>query len=221
MSDAGHNSGAIAADHLRSLVERIERLEEEKATITADIKEVYAEAKGTGFDTATIRQIVKLRKLEPNDRQEREELLDIYKRALGMLDGTPLGLAALERVKADAFTGAARSPRLTKAVRGFLDSVANEPGSSAELRAGGNVLRVVNRDGVKTAEVIKGDAPQSEESIYAEAVAIVRAEDKASISLIQRRLGLGYNAAARLLERMESENIVSVSIDGRRDVLPS
>ncbi len=77
--------GGVAADRLRSFVERIERLEEEKATIAADIKEVYAEAKGTGFDIKTLRQIIILRKMDQADRQERDEMLELYKRALDIL----------------------------------------------------------------------------------------------------------------------------------------
>ncbi len=76
--------GGIAADRLRSFIERIERLEEEKAALTADIREVFGEAKGTGFDTKIMRQVIKLRKMESNDRQEQEHLLDLYKRALGL-----------------------------------------------------------------------------------------------------------------------------------------
>lgn len=87
--------GGIAADQLRSLIERIERLEDEKAGIANDIKEIYAEAKSAGFDVKTMREIVRLRKMDANDRQEQEVLLDLYKRAFGMLDGTPLGTAAL------------------------------------------------------------------------------------------------------------------------------
>ena len=78
--------GGIAGERLRAFVERIERLEEEKAALAADIREVYAEAKATGFDTKTLRQVVRLRKLEVNDRQEQEHLLELYKRALGMAD---------------------------------------------------------------------------------------------------------------------------------------
>jgi uncharacterized protein (UPF0335 family) len=76
--------GGIGADRLRSFVERIERLEEEKAALTADIREVYAEAKGNGYDTKVMRQIIKLRKMETADRQEQEALLDLYKRAIGL-----------------------------------------------------------------------------------------------------------------------------------------
>src|SRR5262249_37066557 len=87
-----------AGDQLRTIVERIERLEEEKAEIATDIREVYAEAKGNGFDPKTIRQIIRLRKMEHAEREEHEALLDIYKAALGMLDGTPLGEAAIRRL---------------------------------------------------------------------------------------------------------------------------
>ncbi|HET8726487.1 MAG TPA: DUF2312 domain-containing protein [Alphaproteobacteria bacterium] len=81
--------GGITADQLRSYVERIERLEEEKATLAADIREVFAEAKGNGFDTKIMRQVLRLRKLEQADRQEQEELLDLYMRALGMVESPP------------------------------------------------------------------------------------------------------------------------------------
>ena len=75
----------VAQDQLRSFVERIERLEEEKKTISDDIKDVYAEAKGNGFDVKTLRQIVRLRKMDNADRQEQEAILDTYKAALGMI----------------------------------------------------------------------------------------------------------------------------------------
>ncbi|HCH56934.1 MAG TPA: DUF2312 domain-containing protein [Rhodospirillaceae bacterium] len=78
--------GPIAQDRLRSFIERIERLEEEKTALMADIKEVYSEAKGTGFDVKTMRKVISLRKMEESDRQEAEFLLDTYLSALGMLD---------------------------------------------------------------------------------------------------------------------------------------
>ena len=80
MSDVG----GIARDRLRTTVERIERLEEEKAALSADIREVYSEAKSTGFDARILRQIIRLRKLDGADRREQEELLDLYKLALEM-----------------------------------------------------------------------------------------------------------------------------------------
>jgi uncharacterized protein (UPF0335 family) len=76
--------GGIAADRLKSLIERIERLEEEKKAIAADIRDIFAEAKGTGFDTKVMRQVLKLRRMEAADREEQEELLDLYLRALNM-----------------------------------------------------------------------------------------------------------------------------------------
>lgn len=76
--------GGIAADQLASYVERIERLEEEKANLMADIKEVYGEAKGLGYDVKILRQIIRLRKMEDHERAEQEEILEVYKRALGM-----------------------------------------------------------------------------------------------------------------------------------------
>lgn len=78
------NTQAIAADRLRSFIERVERLEEEKAALTGDIRDVYAEAKGEGFDPKILRQIVRLRKMDRNDYQEQEALLELYKAALGM-----------------------------------------------------------------------------------------------------------------------------------------
>jgi uncharacterized protein (UPF0335 family) len=78
--------GGVAAERLKSFIERIERLEEEKAALAADIREIYSEAKGTGFDTKVMRQIVRLRKMEEADRQEMQAILDTYKRALGLDD---------------------------------------------------------------------------------------------------------------------------------------
>lgn len=93
MSDQGHNSNA----QLKSVIERIERLEEEKAAIASDIRDVYKEAGGNGLDTKALRAIVKLRKQDKAEREELEAVIDTYKAALGMLSDLPLGQAALER----------------------------------------------------------------------------------------------------------------------------
>lgn len=77
--------GGIAGERLKSFIERIERLEEEKRALAEDIKEVFAEAKGVGFDVKTMRQIIKIRRSDQDDLDEQEALLDTYKRALGML----------------------------------------------------------------------------------------------------------------------------------------
>ncbi|MBM3560616.1 MAG: DUF2312 domain-containing protein [Alphaproteobacteria bacterium] len=76
--------GSIAADQLKSFVERVERLEEDRRNLGTDIKDVYSEAKATGFDVKTMKAVVRLRRLSPADRQEADLLLDTYKAALGM-----------------------------------------------------------------------------------------------------------------------------------------
>lgn len=75
---------SVAQDQLRAFIERIERMEEEKAGITADIKEIYAEAKGNGFDTSVLRQIIRIRKMDHDERMEHEAILELYMSALGM-----------------------------------------------------------------------------------------------------------------------------------------
>jgi uncharacterized protein (UPF0335 family) len=75
----------VAADQLKSLIERIERLEEDKANTASDIKDVYAEAKGTGFDTKALRTIIRNRKKDHAERQEEEAILELYMQALGMI----------------------------------------------------------------------------------------------------------------------------------------
>ena len=76
--------GGISTDRLRSFIERIEHLEEEKSFLAADIREIYAEAKENGFDAKIIRMIIRLRKMDQADRQEQEQILDLYKRALDL-----------------------------------------------------------------------------------------------------------------------------------------
>ena len=95
MTDIGHNS--IAGEQLRSIIERVERMEAEKADIARDIKEIYIEAKSNGYDPKIIRAVVKLRAEDAAKRQEREALLETYMAALGMLSDTPLGQAAVRR----------------------------------------------------------------------------------------------------------------------------
>ncbi len=77
--------GGVAVEQLRSIVQRVEKLEEDKSAIAADIRDVFAEAKGNGFDVKAIRQVIKLRKLDAADREEQELVLDTYRRALGMI----------------------------------------------------------------------------------------------------------------------------------------
>ncbi len=90
-AEKGHNRvGGVAVDQLKSVVQRVEKLEEEKAGIAADIRDVFAEAKGSGFDCAAIRKIIKLRKMDAQEREEAETILETYCRALGMQMSLPL-----------------------------------------------------------------------------------------------------------------------------------
>src|SRR5256885_16293807 len=97
MSKIMADFGGIAGDQLKSLIERIERLEDEKRALGEDIKEVYAEAKGTGFDPKIMRQLIKIRKMDKDEHDEQESLLDLYKRAIGMLpEAAPSAAQAAE-----------------------------------------------------------------------------------------------------------------------------
>ena len=78
------DSGGVAAERLTSFIERLERLEDEKRDVGDQIKDVFAEAKGEGFDIKIMRQLLKLRRMKPHDRSEQEELLEVYQAALGM-----------------------------------------------------------------------------------------------------------------------------------------
>lgn len=82
MTDQVTETGGIAVDRLRSLIERIERLEEEKKSISGDIRDIFAEAKSAGFDVKIMRAVIKLRKMNSADREEQEFLLDTYRKAL-------------------------------------------------------------------------------------------------------------------------------------------
>ena len=84
LATGGDNIENVAAAELRSFIERVERLEEEKQTIADDIKEVFAESKGRGFDNKIIKQIIKYRKKDANERKEEEAILELYMAALGM-----------------------------------------------------------------------------------------------------------------------------------------
>jgi uncharacterized protein (UPF0335 family) len=83
-ADPDPEVGGIAVDRLRSIIERIERLEEERKALANDIKDIFAEAKSAGFDVKVVRQLISLRKKEPAEVEEQETLLDLYRRALGM-----------------------------------------------------------------------------------------------------------------------------------------
>lgn len=81
----GKKVGGVAVDQLKSIIARVEKLEEEKSGIAADIRDVFAEAKGNGFDVKAIRTILKMRKMDAAEREEQETILDVYLNALGMI----------------------------------------------------------------------------------------------------------------------------------------
>ncbi len=110
-------ASVFAKEVLRSLVERIERLEEEKKALASDIVEVYSEANGSGFDTKILRKVIALRKLDRTERQEQEAILELYMSALGMLADTPLGEAAMRA----AVTPSPRARRSAEAVSRELE----------------------------------------------------------------------------------------------------
>lgn len=85
MAGKPSDKGGITGERLKSFIERVERLEEEKAALAADIKDVYSEAKSAGFDVKIIRQLIRIRKADPQDRREQEELLELYMSAIGMV----------------------------------------------------------------------------------------------------------------------------------------
>jgi uncharacterized protein (UPF0335 family) len=97
IAEAGHNSTAVDAGHLRAFIERVERLEEDKRALADDIREVYLEAKGNGYDIKIMRRVVALRRMDRDKRKEEEAILDLYLSALGELADTPLGRSAVSR----------------------------------------------------------------------------------------------------------------------------
>jgi len=98
MTEAGHNT--LAKDRLHSLVSRIERLEEERKALGADIKDIYTEAKSAGFDVKVLRQLIAERRKEPAEVEEQRSLLEVYRDALGEFASSPLGQAAMASVGA-------------------------------------------------------------------------------------------------------------------------
>ena len=172
-------SGHVAADELRLLIERAERLEEEKKGLADDIKDVMAEAKSRGYDIKAIRKILGIRKKKREEYQEEEAILETYLHALGMDFGsTPLGSAM-------------QATPLEEAIEAVKQDVREQFNGAVE-----------------------------DEDLYDRAVKLVRSEGKASTSWLQRQLRLGYNSAARLIERMERERIVSKpDATGKRAVM--
>lgn len=172
----------VAADELRLLIERAERLEDEKRAIADDIKDVLTEAKSRGYDPKAIRAIMAIRRKKKEVYQEEQAILDTYMHALGMdFASTPLGASVADRDPLG-------SSSIQEAIRRTVDAV-------NDGALGPNVTAFVPGD-------------PSDDELYAQAVSLVVDNQKASTSWLQRQLRLGYNSAARLVERMEREGIV-------------
>jgi uncharacterized protein (UPF0335 family) len=136
----GHNS--VAADQLRLFIERVERLEEEKKSLSDDIREVYAEAKANGYDAKIMRECVRLRKMETHLRQERDALLETYRAALGIdFSDTPLGQAALDSATAEF---------------GAHLSKMDEQGIGVSIGAGDGTMTPLNRTAAEQTEQTNG-----------------------------------------------------------------
>lgn len=180
-----------AQGQLQSIVARIERLEQEKAELAEHIKEVYAEAKCNGYDVKIIRKAVRIRKQDRAKRLQEEAILDTYMIALG--DG-PL----FERARQEPEEKGIDTITLTM---GDGSSVAGTP------------------DQLAAAERMVRGVPE-EQALYDQAVALVRRDGRASTSYVQRRLQLGFNHAASLIERMEREGVVGPpNHAGKREVI--
>ena len=130
-------SNLVDGGHLRAFIERIEKLEEEKRALADDVRDVYAELKGVGFDPKIVRKIVSMRKQDKSKREEEEAILDLYLNALGMLSDTPLGRAAVERDFGRASDG------VLKALKAMGDPVP----VSEEDKAKGYVASFKGKDG--------------------------------------------------------------------------
>jgi uncharacterized protein (UPF0335 family) len=189
MADALNNT---AQTQIRSVVERVERLAKDQAEIAEQIKEVYAAAKGNGFDVKILKRVVRKRKQDAAKRQEEEAIEDLYWSALGELP--------LFETIADREASANDGPRVTVTFQASDGSSVTAP-----LETVGAAMRVLDA---------------SDDALYAQAVQVVRAEGKASTSYVQRRLQLGYNKAAALMERMEREGVVGPpNHAGKREII--
>lgn len=183
-----------AQGQIRSTVERIERLEQEKTEISEQIKEVFAEAQGNGFDVKVLRKVVRIRKQDRAKRLEEEAILDLYLSAVGEL---PL----FERPQPEP-SGAPESGIATITLTMADGSAVS--GTPDQLAAAERMVRGV----------------PEEQALYDQAVALVRRDGKASASYVQRRLQLGFNRASALVERMEREGVIGPpNHAGKREVL--
>ncbi|MDB5358890.1 MAG: hypothetical protein JWO51_187 [Rhodospirillales bacterium] len=173
----------IAGAQLRAIIDRIERLEEEKKALAEDIKDVFAEAKGNGFDTKIIRKIISIRKRDRNELDEEETMLEVYMRALGMLPDVD---------------GDEAAPSLT--------TPASKRREAAPLSSGTVMLRATDAE---TAVAAAQRQDVSEEDLLAAARALVLATGKVAPSQIEKRLKVDRKKATALIEQLCADGVVS------------
>lgn len=155
-------SNMIAGDVLRSYIERIERLEEEKKSITDDIKDVYAEAKANGFNAKALKEIIKLRAMDKDERAELEATMDLYMHALGM-DGTPLweaaGVEEPEQTISERAKAKRPSRRQAEAIKDALAGMGTPVPLTEEEKAKGVTAAFVGKDGTRSSIAFGMRAP--------------------------------------------------------------
>ena len=134
-------AGYFAKDQLKAFVERIERLEEEKKATADDIRDVYAEARGTGFDVKALRTIVKMRKQDADERREQEEVVDTYLHALGML---PLFRHADDRDRGETKVTISSGGKSVETTTGAIQRAADEIGTKRGKKAAGKLADVMS-----------------------------------------------------------------------------
>lgn len=274
--------GYVAAEDLRLGFERIERLKEEIKNLQDDVKDVFAEYKSKGFDTGTMKDVLKLRKMEPDDRRHKLSMVELYLSAVGMGDGSLSDMAreflAERHRDPDAETAVDQevpefnAPAVPEKIgdQGDDDSPAPKPLTVDDAKRLGTEAQKAGRpitanpfpardprraawdeawcqsggsDGMDIPDYLKSDAAlekdrkaaaeraakAAEEAIaiqtdadaaLAEARRLVIREQNGSTAWLQKTLAVGYNVAARILETLESEGVVSApNLQGRRDVL--
>jgi len=190
-------AGGIAHEALKSFIERVERLAVEKQAISDDIKDIYAEAKSTGFDPKIMKQVVKLRKMDEHKRNEEEALLDVYKDAVGMTPLEEYATQSLDQAykpKETADKVDENTMRQTVSDAYFPPLEEDNHISTSETDDGTLVIKLTPK-----------------EDLFDRAVEIIFKDNKCSSSYLQRQLKIGYNRAASIVDQLQNKKYVSTA----------
>lgn len=188
-------AGGIAHEALKSFIERIERLAVEKKAISDDIKDIYSEAKSTGFDPKIMKQVVKLRKMDEHKRNEEEALLDIYKSAVGM---TPLEEYVRKSLDAEYKPKEAADKVVKKTIKPLVDAV-------KDLKKDYHISTSETGDGTPVITLT------TKEDLFDQAVEIIFKDNKCSTSYLQRQLKIGYNRAANICDMLQDKKYIKTA----------